>query len=125
MDKEAVESLLQDIPKDILELLGRASVLSTEDGTLYYATIAFFAKSMRPDDLILWFLIRDLADHRVEIARYRRIKTATMERARSRWITEQIHAIQRNLNDGTQRLKESAEQQKVAFAKSNKAPGGN
>jgi hypothetical protein len=55
MDKEAVQSLLQHIPEDILELLGRPSVLSTEDGTLYYATIAFFAKSIRPDDLILVF----------------------------------------------------------------------
>jgi hypothetical protein len=122
MAKEAVQSLLQNIPEDILELLGRPSMLSTEDGTLYYATIAFFAKSIRPDDLILWFLIRDLADHRVEIARYRRMKTAWMERGRSRWITDQIQSIRGNLNDRTRQLKESAEQQKAAIAKSNKAP---
>jgi hypothetical protein len=51
----AADSSLQQIPEDVVELLGRPSMLSTEDGKLYYATIAFFAKSMRPDDLILGF----------------------------------------------------------------------
>jgi hypothetical protein len=99
-------------------------MLSTEDGTLYSATIAFFAKSIRPDDLILWFLIRDLADHRVEIARYRRIKTATMERARSRWITERIQEIQGGLNGGTRQLKESADEQRVARQRKARLPRG-
>jgi hypothetical protein len=121
MAKEAADSSLHQIPEDVMELLGRPSMLSTEDGKLYCATIAFFATSMRPDDLVLWFLIRDLADHRVEIARYRRMKTAWMERARAQWITNQINSIRGNLIDRTRRLKESAEQQKGAIAKSNKA----
>jgi hypothetical protein len=99
MDKEAVEALLPRIPEDILELLGRHPCCRPKMARSTTPPLHFFAKSIRPDDLILWFLIRDLADHRVEIARYRRMKTAWMERARSRWISGQIQAIQQNLGD--------------------------
>jgi hypothetical protein len=41
--------------------------------------LATVADSMRPTDIIAWLLIKDLVDHRVEIARYRRFKTAVVQ----------------------------------------------
>src|SRR5688572_12109602 len=66
---------LDTIPSDVLQLLGPPPLLPTENADLYFAILAQFARSIRPDvDLITWMLIKDLADNRVEIARYRYIK---------------------------------------------------
>ena len=39
------------------------------------------AREVAPRDIIAWMLIKDLADHRLEIARYRRLKSLLIERA--------------------------------------------
>ncbi len=67
------------IPDAIRQLLGPPPILSTEDEHLYYATIETLAKDINPDDIIIWFLIKDLADYRTEIARYRRFKVAWLK----------------------------------------------
>jgi hypothetical protein len=87
---------LDIIPPDILELLGPPPLLPHEDVKVYFATLAFFARSIRPgEDLIAWMLIKDLADHRTEIARYRRFKAALAVAAyrrseKARW--RELHA---------------------------------
>ena len=76
-EQNAPTAPLDIIPPEILELLGPPPLLPSEDAKAYYATLAFFARSIRPgEDLITWMLIKDLADHRAEIARYRRLKAA-------------------------------------------------
>jgi hypothetical protein len=69
------------IPDEIREFLGRPPLLPCDDARLYYAMLATLADSIRPTDLIAWLLIKDLVDHRVEIARYRRFKAAVVLRA--------------------------------------------
>ena len=81
---------LETLPSDIMELLGPPPLLATEDATLYYRILASFAESIRPEDLITWMLIKDLADHRVEIARYRQIKVGLITAARRRQIRDAI-----------------------------------
>ena len=66
----------EDVPATIRAILGPPALLSGEDAAIYEATLAHFAREVAPRDLIAWMLIKDLADHRLEIARYRRIRAA-------------------------------------------------
>ena len=69
-------AIKEDIPATIREILGPPALLPGEDAATYEATLAHFAREVAPRDLIAWMLIKDLADHRLEIARYRRIRAA-------------------------------------------------
>src|SRR5947209_996874 len=79
---------LNSIPADVLEMLGPPPLLSSEDERLYFAIVAQMARPIPSPDIVTWMLIKDLADHRFEIARYRRLKArlihwaADQERAR-------------------------------------------
>jgi len=66
--------IVDDIPTDVLHLIGLPPTLPWESGELYFKMIASFAETLVPEDLISWMLIKDLADHRVEIARLRSLK---------------------------------------------------
>ena len=74
---------VDSISSDIREILGEPPLLSTEDKKNYDAMMCYFAAEFQPgeSDLILWCLLKDLADHRIEIARYRRIKAALIPNA--------------------------------------------
>jgi len=67
-----------DVPATIRAILGPPALLSSEDSAIYEATLAHFAREVGPRDLIAWMLIKDLADHRLEIARYRRLRAAVV-----------------------------------------------
>ena len=69
------------IPADVLEMLGPPPLLPTEDEKLYFAVVAKLTQPIRSPDIITWMLIKDLADHRFEIARYRRLKSRLIQRA--------------------------------------------
>ena len=104
MDKQALSvTALNSIPADVQEMLGPPPLLSIEDEKLYFAILAKIARPIRSPDIVTWMLIKDLVDHRFEIARYRRLKTrliqraADQERARGRGVAPQavrpeIHA---------------------------------
>ena len=66
----------EDVPANIRAMLGPPALLPGEDAAIYEETLAHFAREVAPKDLVAWMLIKDLADHRLEIARYRRIRTA-------------------------------------------------
>ncbi len=66
------------VPATIRAMLGPPALLPNEDAATYEATLAHFAGEIAPRDLITWMLIKDLADLRLEIARYRRIRTALL-----------------------------------------------
>jgi hypothetical protein len=68
----APTAVASPISPEIQELLGPPPLLPNEDTKLYYALLGSLAQTIRPTDVIAWLLIRDLADHRIEIARYRR-----------------------------------------------------
>jgi hypothetical protein len=72
---------LNSIPADVLEMLGPPPLLSIEDEKLYVAILAKIARPIRSPDIVTWMLIKDLVDHRFEIARYRRLKTRLIQRA--------------------------------------------
>ena len=65
------------IPGNVMDILGSPPLLSTEDSGAYELALRQLADAILPEkDLIAWFLIKDLADLRVEIGRYRRLKAA-------------------------------------------------
>jgi hypothetical protein len=116
-------ALVNTIPPDVLELLGSPPLLSTEDAKFYYAMLASIAQSVRPGDFITWLLIKDLADHRIEIARYRRLKTGLIQEAANKKIQESLSYWRRKATAVAPDLKQKAEQEKQLVAKSNKTPG--
>ncbi|MPZ37879.1 MAG: hypothetical protein GEU95_07405 [Rhizobiales bacterium] len=86
MSKTKARSSLRPltVPAEIRKLLGPPPLLSTEHQKFYYAMLAHFGASVEGTDLITWLLLKDVADARVEIARYRRFKTLRISIARSR-----------------------------------------
>jgi hypothetical protein len=119
-EKQASTALAAAIPPDVLELLGRPPLLSTEDAKLYYAMLASIAQAIRPTDVITWLLIKDLTDHRVEIARYRRFKTDLVEAARRKQIRDAISGWTSEADSVGVILRREAEERKHIIAKSNK-----
>jgi hypothetical protein len=112
---------LESLPSDIMELLGPPPLLATEDASLYFRIVASFAESIRPEDLITWMLIKDLADHRVEIARYRRIKVGLITAARRKQVqgevsgwshpdTSVLHMVARGQRELVEKAKKSPEE---------------
>src|ERR1043166_8482647 len=69
-------AIKEDVPANIRAMLGPPALLPGEDAAIYEEILAHFAHEVAPRDIIAWMLIKDLADHRLEIARYRRIRTA-------------------------------------------------
>ena len=65
----------------IVEIFGPPPLLSTEDGRAYDDMLAKLANAVHPGDIIACLLIKDIADKRTEIARYRRQKAALVEKA--------------------------------------------
>jgi hypothetical protein len=81
MTNATAQSLMKSIPGEILDIFGDAPILSTEDAGRYHAMIAAFAEHLDPGDFIAWCYIKDLADYRTEIWRYRRMKAQTIDNA--------------------------------------------
>jgi hypothetical protein len=101
---------LNSIPADVLEMLGPPPLLSTEDEKLYFAIVAQIARPLPSPDIITWMLIKDLADHRFEIARYRRLKTRLMQ-----WAADQESARRRGLDPDADRTgQQDAEERRHA-----------
>src|SRR5437899_4268774 len=102
---------MNSIPADIQEMLGPPPLLSTEDEKLYFAFVAKLAQPIPSPDIITWMLIKDLADHRFEIARYRRLKSRSIERA-----AEQERARRRGVLPDDERPKRSDSMERTIAA---------
>jgi len=81
MEKTTELSFMKSVPEEVFEIFGDAPILSTEDAGRYHAMIAAFAEHVEPGDFITWCYIKDLADCRAEIWRYRRMKAQTVDNA--------------------------------------------
>lgn len=66
---------------EIVEIFGAPPLLSTEDAGAYDDMLAKLANAVHPGDIIACLLIKDIADKRTEIARWRRQKAALVEKA--------------------------------------------
>src|SRR5258708_5084579 len=102
-------SIADDIPTDVLHLIGLPPTLPWESKELYFKMIASFAEALEPDDLISWMLIKDLADHRLEIARYRVIKAGFVKAACEDQIRSKQSFSRTYADAETSRLKKAAE----------------
>jgi hypothetical protein len=102
---------MNSIPPDIQEMLGPPPLLSTEDEKLYLAFVAKLAQPIRSPDIVTWMLIKDLADHRFEIARYRRLKTRLMQ-----WAADQESTRRRGLLPDAERPELSESQMRSIAA---------
>ena len=72
-------NLTASLPQEMVELLGPPPLLSSEDVEIYYAVFASFVNDINPNDMLSWMWIKDLADYRLEILRYRRMKVELMQ----------------------------------------------
>jgi len=97
-------------------------LLPTEDANLYYAMLASIAQSIRPGDCITWLLIKDLADHRVEVARYRRFKTGLLQAAANKRRRTAISGWRGIADRVAPDLEKRAKEEKQIVARSNKTP---
>ena len=113
----APTAVVSPIPSEIQELLGPPPLLPNEDIKLYYALLDSLAQTILPTDVIAWLLIRDLADHRIEIARYRRFKAALIkapyDKKAEEELSDRLHTIQYVCAE----LKRNAEKEKAVLAK--------
>src|SRR4051794_8383556 len=105
--------LAKQVPPEVREILGPPPILSSEDSTIYYATLAWFAKDLQPEDLISWLLVKDLADYRVEIARYRRFKAALVRKDFDSNYENLIKDAGRKLADQLKELRKQADQERL------------
>ena len=101
--------LTETIPPDILDILGAPPLLDIEEADHHGAMIARLVDAIRPRDVITWMLIRDLVDHRFDVARYRRIKAELMRHADPQAIEHQITLLRRRLLSDVQMLTDKAE----------------
>src|SRR5690242_15960016 len=99
---------------EIVEIFGAPPLLSTEDAGAYDDLLAKLANAVHPGDIIACLLIKDIADKRTEIARYRRQKAALVEKAtqhqretRKDWLrtqrAEELYSVSRQVKDEAQR----------------------
>jgi hypothetical protein len=102
-------SIADDISTEVLQLISLPPTLPWESSELYFKMIASFAEALEPDDLISWMLIKDLADHRLEIARYRAIKAGFVKTACDDQIRSKQSSSRTYADDETSRLKKAAE----------------
>ena len=98
----------ETVPATIRAMLGPPALLPSEDAAIYEATLAHFAGEVAPRDLITWMLIKDLADHRLEIARYRRIRTALVRHPFDRRAQRLVDEAEKNYCDDERALDETA-----------------
>ena len=90
MEQTTARSLVKSIPDEVLQIFGDEPILSTEDSTRYRAMIAAFAQHIDPGDFITWCYIKDLADCRTEIWRYRRMKAQIVDNAHRKVVEKRI-----------------------------------
>jgi hypothetical protein len=93
MTTTTAPSLMKSIPDEVLEIFGDAPILSTEDAGRYHAMIAAFAEHVDPGDFITWCYIKDLADCRAEIWRYRRMKAQTVDNAHRAVVEKRVDGL--------------------------------
>jgi hypothetical protein len=108
-DKAMPAKLTETIPPDILDALGAPPLLDIEEAKHYHAMIARLVDAIQPKDPITWMLIKDLADHRFDIARYRRIKAELMRHADPQAIGHQIALPRRRLQSDVEMLARKAD----------------
>jgi hypothetical protein len=94
MKIQSLANLVERIPPEIIDLLGPPPVLSTENGKLYYAVFACFVDDINPADIFAWMMVKDLADYRWEILRYRRIKAALIQKTCDDFISKGLRGIE-------------------------------
>ena len=86
MKFQSPDNVIKSLPPEIIELLGPPPLLSNEDPKIYYAMLAYFAEDFNPNDIVAWFLAKDLLDYWWEIQRYRRIKAGRMQKAQDEFL---------------------------------------
>ena len=100
----------EDVPANIRAMLGPPALLPGEDAAIYEATLAHLAREVAPRDLIAWMLIKDLADLRLEIARYRRIRTALVRHSAGHRVATTLAETRSRFRDEVRWLDETARQ---------------
>jgi hypothetical protein len=69
-----VKDGIASVPEEIKELWGSPPLLLSEDVETYYRVAAHLARTIKPNDIIEWFWVRDILDLTWDVHRLRRIK---------------------------------------------------
>jgi hypothetical protein len=83
MSKQSLAvAVISEIPAAVQEQWGEPPVLTSEDPNVYTKLALQIANAVGPDDVIQWFLIKDVLDLTWEILRLHRIKRDLIELSR-------------------------------------------
>ena len=114
-NKATLATLTETIPPDILDILGSPPLLATEDPSDYHAMIAQLVDAIRPQDVITWMLVKDLVDHRFEVARYRRMKADVMRNVDRQLFEEQVARLRARHYNAVETLRAKADAEERAI----------
>ena len=101
--------IAKSVPSEIIDILGPPPLLSTEESKVYYAMLGYLANDIPPDDMITWLLLKDLVDHRIEMARYRRLKGALLQKVHNVRVQRNIAQLRTNLDAELKALRTQAD----------------
>jgi chromosome segregation ATPase len=71
--------------------------------------LGYLANDIPPDDMITWLLLKDLVDHRIEMARYRRLKGALLQKVHNVRVQRNIAQLRTNLDAELKALRTQAD----------------
>ena len=87
---------IEDIALEITKLFGPAPILSTEREEIYFAIQWRFIACVKPGDILLYGLVRQITDATWEIKRYTRYKTIAIESRFRQALEHQAKVIKTN-----------------------------
>ena len=93
MGKQISSKLCGVFPAEILEMLGPAPLLATENPVTYQKMLERVAADLQPTDIIGWILVRRFVDQFFELTRYRRLLSAFMQLACDDSVRDKIAEI--------------------------------
>ena len=108
--------LTETIPAQLLDMLGPPPLLEAEDPQAYGAMMGRLVDAIRPKDVITWMMIRDLVDHRFEVARYRGMKVEVMRHVQRGLIEEATASLHARLQSDVHLLRHRAQVERDRLA---------
>jgi hypothetical protein len=88
--KNYPELEFDDLPTELHILLDDPPVTNRDDAALHELTFMGLAHAVKPRDFIEWLILRDMADHRYEIAWGRRLMAGFVRHARKNYKVKEI-----------------------------------
>jgi hypothetical protein len=122
-NRRELEKVTMIVPPEIMDILGPPPILPSEDPGAYNQALEQLANVVRPDNLIAWYLIRDVIDLRHEISRYRRLRAGLVGTAGRRLTDQQVANWEQKRDDNRESIRENIVAEANNIAKEKKLTG--